>query len=382
MAWKGKFAEITKMTHSQQAIWWLNGFWEKGAEKEKEIIYNMVQKFKEIEYGGKVIEKKGKAKEKDPGYVEGCDLDEMKAHVFLESLAETLTVVQLRKKLETIDLDKNKKMALSEYLLFKYGVKPEDLVKAPQGENKEQVEAAQAQVQAVQSALNEIQSKLSAQKIALEQQKVEEAEAKKLLEESTKADSDAKAALEAQQSAEEKVRQAEEEQKAALADLKAQEDAYHGQIKALETRSSDTSLSTVQKSKAVNELAQLKSQDPLPLRQAKITQEAKVKKVEKERKAQEAATAKAIGAADKAASAKKAAEEQAAKAEAARQESEKIAAELEAAEGELAKKFEAAQKLLEEAKSKGGAPLGAIWWLERELSEMKKFKPGTERRVT
>jgi len=265
------------------------------------------------------------------------------------------------------------------------------------------------------------------------------------LEESTKAESNAKAALEAQQSAEEKVRQAEEEQKAALAELKsqedayhgqikvlearsndtslstvqkskavnelaqlksqdplplrqakitqeakvkkvekerkAQEDAYHGQIKALEQRSNDTSLSTVQKSKAVNELAQLKSQDPLPLRQAKITQEAKVKKVEKERKAQEAATAKATEAAHKAASAKKAAEEQVPKAEAARKESEKIAAELEAAEGELAKKFEAAQKALEAAKSKGGAPLGAIWWLEKELSEMKKFKPGTERRV-
>jgi len=382
MAWKAKFADITKMTHTQQAIWWLNGFWDKGAEKEKDTIYSMVQKFKEIEYGGKVIEKKGKAKEKDPGYVEGCDLDEMKAHVFLESFGETLTVVQLRKKLETIDLDKNKKMAISEYLLFKYGKGPEELVKAPQGENREEVEAAQAQVEAVQSALNDIQSKLAAQKAALEQQKIEETEAKKLLEASTKAESDAKNALEAQQSAEANVRQAEEEQKAALGELKAQEDAYHGQIKVLEQRSNDSSLSTVQKSKAVNELAQLKSQDPLPLRQAKITQEAKVKRVEKERKAQEAATAKATEAAQKAVAAKKAAEEQAAKAEAARAESEKIAAELEAAEAEVAKKFEAAQKALEDAKSKGGAPLGAIWWLERELLEMKKFKPGTEKRVT
>ncbi len=39
------------------------------------------------------------------------------------------------------------------------------------------------------------------------------------------------------------------------------------------------------------ELAQLKQEDPLPLRKAKVTQEAALRKVEKERKAAEAATA-------------------------------------------------------------------------------------------
>jgi hypothetical protein len=40
----------------------------------------------------------------------------------------------------------------------------------------------------------------------------------------------------------------------------------------------------VQRNKAANELAQLKGEDPLPLRKAKITQEAALRKVEKERK--------------------------------------------------------------------------------------------------
>ncbi len=39
---------------------------------------------------------------------EGCDLDEHKAHVFLERLGETLTVTALRKRLKELDIDMNK----------------------------------------------------------------------------------------------------------------------------------------------------------------------------------------------------------------------------------------------------------------------------------
>ena len=58
---------------------------------------------------------------------------------------------------------------------------------------------------------------------------------------------------------------------------------YNGKIVELEKKSQEGSV--VQKSKAANELAQLKSEDPLPLRKAKITQTATVKKSEKAAKA-------------------------------------------------------------------------------------------------
>lgn len=74
------------------------------------------------------------------------------------------------------------------------------------------------------------------------------------------------------------------------------------------------------------------NQDPLPLRKAKITLEAAVKK------------------ADKAA----------------------IAAE--AAVEEARVKFDEAQAYLEKVK-KGGSPKGALWWMERELLEARAYLP-------
>ena len=48
-----------------------------------------------------------------------CEVDA--AHRFLESRGETTTVQELRDKMAAIDADKNNRMALLEYLLFKYG---------------------------------------------------------------------------------------------------------------------------------------------------------------------------------------------------------------------------------------------------------------------
>jgi len=82
-----------------------------------------------------------------------------------------------------------------------------------------------------------------------------------------------------------KSKKAEDENKAALDELKKQESEYHDKINDLTKKSTDTSLSTVQKNKAANELQQLKGEDPLPLRKAKINQEATVRKCEKASKA-------------------------------------------------------------------------------------------------
>jgi len=231
----------------------------------------------------------------------------------------------------TIDIDKNKKLAISEYLLFKYAKTPDALVKAPQGDNKAKVDEAEAQVEQVKAALTDVQQKIEAQKAALEQQKIEEAAAHE---------------------ATIKLKKAEEELRAAVADLKKQEDDFKNKVSSLEQKIQDTSLSTVAKSKASAELAQLKAEDPLPLRKAKITQEAALRKVEKERKAAEAAKEKA---------------------EKARADSEVKQAELEAAEKDLSAKMVEAEAALEAVKKEGGVPRGQIWWLEKELGEAKKW---------
>jgi len=47
-------------------------------------------------------------------------LDEHQAHLFLEKKGEAATVVEFREKMKEIDLDFNKRVSVTEYLLFKY----------------------------------------------------------------------------------------------------------------------------------------------------------------------------------------------------------------------------------------------------------------------
>jgi len=256
-------------------------FWGNGLEKEAENVWKYVQKFQEIDKRKK----------------EGNDLDEFEAHKFLESLGETLTVMALREKLRQIDVDNNNRMALTEYLMFKYQKSVEAVVNAPQSDNKEELEAAQTKVDAAQTALIEMQKRLEEQTAALKAQK-----------------------------------KAEDENKAALDDLKKQEDEYNKKCSDLERQTKEGTI--VQKNKAVQELAALKAEDPLPLRRAKITQESAVRKAEKARKASEEATA--------------------------------------AAEG----KFQEAQKFLDEVRARsGGSAQGDLWWMDREIKEAKKYLP-------
>eukprot|EP00026_Physarum_polycephalum_P014038 Phypoly_transcript_14505.p1 GENE.Phypoly_transcript_14505~~Phypoly_transcript_14505.p1 ORF type:complete len:316 (+),score=114.99 Phypoly_transcript_14505:56-949(+) len=284
-----EFSKLTRKKYADQAKWFLNGFWRAGAEENAEQIWEYTQKFISL----------------DPKKGEGNELDEFWSHKFLETFGETLTIVDLREQLKRIDVDVNRKMALLEYLLFRFKKSVKQCVEAPQGGNEELLAAAQAKLNAVQNAL-------------IEQQ----------------------AALEAQKAQEEKVKKAEVELKAAVEDLKRQEEEYQNKIRTLEKQANDTSGSMVARNKAANELAQVKSEDPLPLRKAKITQEAALKKTEKERKAAEVAT----------------------------QNLEKKVRELETL-------FAEAEAKLKELREQGGSAQGAIWWMTRELKEAQKYLP-------
>jgi len=289
------FLVLTRKKYEDQAKWFLNGFWKSVGEKESENIWNYTQKFIEL----------------DTRKADGNELDEFWSHKFLETFDETLTVVALREQLKKIDLDVNGKMALLEYLCFKFDKTVKQCVDAPQGGNEELINAAQAK-------LNEVQTALAAQQKALDEQKVQEA----------------------------KVKQAEAELKDAIAELKAQEEAYTTKVKTLEAKANDTNAAVVAKNKAAAELAQLKAEDPLPLRKAKITQEAALRRVEKERKAAEAATAN-----------------------------------LEKKVDELLKVFAEAEAKLKELQQAGGSSQGSIWFMTRQLKEAQKYLPKRKQRT-
>jgi len=318
-AWMDDFSKITGMTHTEQGIWWLNGFWkEKGCGQDyAETMWKEVHLAIELEagkpkmYGSKVWEVK-----------EGSDLDELKAHHFLEKLGGTMTVVELRKKLAQLDLDKNNRMAMSEYLLGKFQKRPEELISAPQG--------GQAEASKLEAAKRAVADAATALSSAIAREEA-----------SIKAAKDAEKALWASEAA-------KQELAAAVAELEAQEKALADKKAGYQSKIDDPNLSAMKKGTAKNELAQLESEDPLPLRKAKITQGAALKKAER--------------AAKLAADEKEAADNAAVAATQAKAEAEKAVA--------------AAQAALDELKRKGdGIAQGAVWWMERELTERRKYMP-------
>lgn len=414
---RNKFTELCKMKYKDQAIWFLNGFWEE-VKGDGEKFWTWVNKFSELDLLGP--DRKGE---------NGNELDQFWSAKFLEDMDKAITSQERKEALRMIDQDNNGKMALIEYLLWKYKKSLGEVANASQGENKEEIEAAQARIAEVQAALEDVLSKLEAQKQALaaQQQAVKEleiavaaateadeaakralqdcqaarnanaaklAEQKIAVQESTSALMKAKAATEA-------LRRAEEEQQKAVDELKKEEEAYAAKCKALEDTIANTT--GMKNAKAKNELAQLKQEDPLPLRRAKITAEAAVRKVQKQRKVAEAAerdaaakkaaleqveaeleaTAAQLAAkeqeltAAKEAAAQKKRELEAAQEEARAKEAELAVAvqELEAAYTELNVKMEEAQTALAEIKSKPGVAWGAIWWMQRELFEVDSRLP-------
>merc|ERR1712137_738601 len=276
-----KLHELCQKTYKQQAVWFLNAFWEEH-EAEAEKLWEYVQKLNELDL---------------ENHEEGSALDEMKAHVFLEKFDETLTVREMRAKLRSTgaigETERPKKVPLTHYLLYKYDVEWHKLVdETRQGSNKEEMEKAEKMLAEVQAAFRESEAKAS-----VARQKLLEAQS---------AENAAKDREAAAKASEQAAKAAQQELEAALQELHAQEKAYNDKKAELQRKSEEGGV--VSRNKAANELAQLLAEDPLPLRRAKITQEAAVKKAEKAANsaasAREAADKSAAAAAQAAAQAK------------------------------------------------------------------------------
>ena len=287
------WSEIVEKKYADQAVWFLNGFWAE-MEAQAEDVWKWVELFGQLD------------QEK---HADGCELDEFWSHKFLETLGETMTVIEMRERFRKIDADFNKRMSMLEYIMYRYNIEPHAMVTAPQGGDQEQINKAQAMVDSAQGAVDSMNAALDAAKKAV----------------------DAAVA-------------AENENKAALDELHAQEKAFEDKKAALEQTKNDMSIGVVKRNRAANELDQMLAEDPLPLRKAKINQAATVKKSERATKAAEAAKEKA-----------------------------------EAAVKNAEAKLQEALEFLQRAKASGGVAKGAIWWMEREITEKKKYLPARRR---
>jgi myosin heavy subunit len=322
-----EFNEITHKPYKHQAVFFLNAYWPEFQRKDKkfeefpEQVWKFWQKLLDID---KTQWEELHKKLWKTGWTEGSSLDEFFSHKYLEVLGKTLTGIAFRNEFRKIDVNFDKRMALVEFLVWEFGRNVPEMMKRPQGDNQEEIMAAQAALETVQKALADLQVKLEAQK----------------------------AALEAQKEAEEKVKKAEAELKVAVDDLAKQESDYKHQVDTLNAKAHDDKAGAVSRNKAANELAQLKEKDPLPLRKAKLTQEAALRAVQVQRKAAEEATA------------------------ACEAEKKRVEQAVEDAHQKLLK----AQEKLDEVSRKGGGGQGSLWWIQREIDEAASFLPGGKKK--
>jgi len=318
--------ELTRQPYARQAQHFLNACWSvKKFEESREACETVWQFWASF---AKLDKKRG---------AEGCELDEFEAHQFLEHNVGAMTVADMRKALEKIDVDENRMMSLLEFLIFHYEVDAEKVATwAPSGSaaQQTQIEAVQRQMAKAQDSLEDCKSKAEASRLVAADAEATAATA-------------ADAALLSENAA--------AEQHAATVELERQEKQKADAIDAEYRKSTDESSSVVKRNKAKAQLAILKSEDAQPLRTARITSGAA------ERKAKKAAK-EATRAADLAADSAVAAERAAAEAERA----------IDRADDDIA----ALTEKLEEAKasfSGSSEPAGTFWWLDREFEESLKF---------
>jgi hypothetical protein len=315
-----KVREVNQGDYKSQAIFYLNAFWadKKPAEAEAETVWELVQAFSKEDHV------KGK---------NGNELNPIQAFNVLQKRNQTLTALELKAQLRKVDIDANGEMALAEYLLFINDRDPVAFATNPQGSCPPELLAeAQAKLDQVSKAFEELQAKEAAAK---------------------QAEIDAKNASIAAEKTEQEVKQLTADAKVLDAEIKKQEEAKEALIARLEATSTDQTIGIVKRNMAVQELAQAKNEDPLPLRKAKLDQAACVRRLEKASAQAEINTQKSK---DTAVAATEA------------------VAQVQVAIKNCLKELDEAENQLKKLQASGDA-MGLNWYLSRELQEKKKSLP-------
>ena len=135
-----EFKDVTAKVYKDQAIFFLNAFWAEAGKDAEDIwrLFHLVCEL-DIENGA-----------------EGCKLDEFQAHRFFEKEHLSMTVQEMRQKLNVAD-PRFKKVAFIEFLLYKYNQTIVELMKRPQGTNELLIKAQQA-MEAVQNEIAKIEN--------------------------------------------------------------------------------------------------------------------------------------------------------------------------------------------------------------------------------
>lgn len=358
------FDQICTLPFREQAVWVLNGFWAE-LQGEAEVIWGNVELFAALDL-----------KSSSPRGADGCHLDQVLAAKFLEESDQTMTARERKAAIREIDVNNDGQMACVEYLLYTYTraiQSAEAVVAAKQGQAQE-VAACQAIIDRVTAMLPEVEAKLAGQRAAkaeviaaLTAVKTAQAEAKAALAEQERTEAELTAAAKVAELAKEELAKA-------VAALEAEEAALAAELARLELLAVDQTVGPVKRGMAANKLAALKDEDPLPLRRAKLTAEAALRKVQKKEALAKAAAAEAAEATLRCKAKCDELAQKEAELEARKLALEEAVRALEQSYAELSARMSDAQAALEDLK-KGTNGLGAVWWMERELYRADEALP-------
>lgn len=248
-----KFSTKCLLPYADQAKWWLDCFWEDGASKNAEDIYDLANLISRFD------DKRGAC---------GCELEMLEALKFLEKTRHSTTRQQLRNHMGKLRSDAHSTcgMALLEFLLHMYpGFSPVVLATRPPWDPdmilKEKDAAAKLAM--LQGELGALALKMEELSMSSREQKEEE----------------------------DHLSEIEASFKSAVAAIENERALVQNKKTSLEMKANDASVSTVTRSKAFAELQQLIAEDPMPVQKAVATQKAQLKLVTR-KKAQVLAKAK------------------------------------------------------------------------------------------
>lgn len=179
--------ELSEKTYLKQAQWFLNAYW---SPEDKEV--NFSQHPEECEKVWDMYNQMVKL-DTDNGK-EGNELDEHRAHIFLEKTTGAITVKKMREVLREVDVDFNSMVSLTEALIYSYKIDYKYLVTAVVDDSE-----AKALMQAAKDAVS------SATQALQDSQKAAEEAAQAALEANARAEEAAASAQKAQEDAEGKV---------------------------------------------------------------------------------------------------------------------------------------------------------------------------------
>mmetsp|Transcript_33385 Transcript_33385/g.49001 ORF Transcript_33385/g.49001 Transcript_33385/m.49001 type:complete len:389 (-) Transcript_33385:12-1178(-) len=336
-----KLCSLNSQSFKEQAIWFLNA--NDAGPEDCELVWQMHKKSVALE----------KSKE------DGTQLDEFSAHLVLESAQKACTRKEMREQLTNINPN-YKKVSLLELLIYNFGSDWELIVNAPQYDQKKEKEA-QAQLKVAKNTLMEATK--TAQKASNDAEKARIAEENALLQQRESSKAAALLRIAEEEFSKEKV-QANE----TLERLKLEESQTICKKEELEKISRDENLGIVKRNRAKAELSAIQNQDSLPLRAAKIQNEAALKKLTRAAHA----AGKAAKDAEIALGNAKKTQYEANQARRVALETGKVAEAIKLLAKEACDRVE---EVLNEVLRDKKAGKGTIFYIERELQEAKKFMP-------